>query len=301
MATLDAGGLGAQSEALAGLVEGAAGGVVGVQARRRGGGSGVVWNSDGVVVTAAHVLERDDTVTVTRPDGTDVEAHVVGVDAGRDVAVLRAPSAGLTPLAQGTLEGAKVGHLVLSLARPGKTVRARLGILSALGGEWQPRGGGKVARYVESDAGRAPGFSGGALLDVQGRLLGMNTSGVVRMASVAIPVVTLSRIVEELLQHGRLRRAWMGVAMQPTRLQNRPEEIKEHNLGLLITHVENDSPAHKAGILVGDILVSMDHDGVQSLDELNALFTSENIGKTLTARLLRGGELRRVSVTLAGR
>ena len=291
-----------QSQELAALVERGAPGVAGVVGHRRHGGSALVWNQDGVVITALHVLESTEEVTLTQPDGTRVAATVAGVDPGRDLAVLRAPKAGLTmSWKPAELASARVGHLALALARPGKTARARLGVLTALGPQWASRSGASMDHYVECDAGRSPGFSGGPLLNTQGHLVGMCTSGLLRNTGVAVPVQTLARVVDEILSHGRLRKAWLGVAMQPVRLHGHPQAIKDHSVGLLISQVEKDAPAARAGILVGDVLISLGSDGIQTLEELQALFDGANIGRSFEAVVLRGGELKKVPVTLDAR
>lgn len=298
MATLQS-----QSQELAALVEGASPGVVRVEGRRHGGASGVVWNADGIIVTTAHALDHQDQVSVVVGEEDRRDATVLGFDHGTDLAALRVTGAGWTPLRTAGLDAAKVGQLVVSLARPGKTVRARLGILGTLGGSWQTPHGSRVERYVEADHGPARGFSGGPLLNVDGAALGINTAGLLRGSMVTLPVATVEAVVSQLVSHGRVRTAYLGVAMQPVPLRNPPAAAAGHDLGMLITQVEPQSPAERAGILQGDVLVSLgaQGDGVQSLEELKGMLGADMVGKTVTARLIRAGAVKDLPVTLAAR
>ncbi len=298
------GTLSTQSEELANLVETAAPAVVRVEARRGGGASGVVWDPNGLVVTAAHVVERQEGLAVVVGEEDRREATVLGFDHATDLAVLRIRPDGVSPARLGNLDGLKVGHLVVGLARPGKTVRARLGMVGTLGGAWRTPAGTRVERYLEADSGIARGFSGGPLISTDGAVLGINTAGLLRGTMVTLPVATVSHVVAELAAHGKVRTAYLGVAMQPVPLRNPPDALKGHDLGMLITHVEAQSPAERAGILLGDVLVSLgsdDGDGVQSLEELKGVLSSDMVGKTVTARLMRAGAVMDVPVVLAAR
>src|SRR5574337_38339 len=158
-------GLNEISGELSGIVEKAAPSVVRVEARHRVPGSGIVWASDGTIVTADHIIEREEDLRIGLADGRVVEATLVGRDPTTDVAVLRAQAAGLSVPAWTDGERTKVGQLVLALARPGRTVRARLGMISALGDAWRAPAGGELTRYLEADVAIRFGFSGGPLVD----------------------------------------------------------------------------------------------------------------------------------------
>ncbi|MBI5497611.1 MAG: trypsin-like peptidase domain-containing protein [Deltaproteobacteria bacterium] len=287
-----------QSNGWADLVAGAASSVVRVEGRCGGGATGVAWTADGLVVTAAHAVEQD-APEVVLPSGERRTATVVGADPGMDLAVLRAAGAPLPAANKGPLDGVRVGHLAVLVGRPGKSLRARLGMVSALGPEWRTPGGRRVEAYLETDAGPARGFSGAPLVAADGRVLGIQTGGLLRGTGVVIPVVAVDRVVAMLTAHGKVRTAFLGIAMQPVPLKRVPEPLKGHDLGLLVTGVEPDSPAERAGILVGDIVVSIGSDGVQSLEELRALLSDDMIDRPVDVRLLRGGEVRVVPVTLA--
>ena len=168
-----------------------------VEGRRRGPSSGIAWSADGVIVAAHHNLEWDEDIAVGLADGSTARANVVGRDATTDVAVLRAPVSGLA-VPDWAAETPKVGHLVLALTRPGRTVRASLGVVHALGDEWRTAAGGRVDRYLQTDIGLQPGFSGSLLVDLAGRAIGMNNAGLMRGTSLALPPATLRRVVEAL-------------------------------------------------------------------------------------------------------
>jgi len=153
---------------LSNLVETVGESVVRVEGRHHGAGSGVVWSQDGHIVTAAHNLEREDHLSVGLPGNLTVSAEFVGEDPTTDLAVLKVDKQGLKAAVWGSLDGVKVGHLALTLARPGRTVRASLGILGALGEGWRTPAGGTLDRYLETDTPPQAGFSGGPVVDVHG-------------------------------------------------------------------------------------------------------------------------------------
>jgi S1-C subfamily serine protease len=288
------------SEALAGLVEGIAPSVVRVEGRRRGASTGVAWSED-VVVTADHVLEWDEDVTVGLPDGRTVSATVAGRDPGTDLAALRVPGAGLTAPSWGALDGLKVGHLAVAVSRPGRTAQARLGIVAALGDAWRTSGGGRLDRYLQSDIGVHQGFSGSALVDAAGRLIGLNTAGLLRATPTAVPAATVKRVVESLVAHGHVRRGYLGIGMQPVRLPAPFDQQLGQDAALLVSSVQPDSPAARAGLLLGDVLVSLDGHPLRHAGELVPLLDEDRIGAEAKARVLRAGELREVGVVIGPR
>ena len=289
-----AGVLSTLSEALAAAVAEAGRAVVRVEARRRIPASGVVWSEEGVVVTAHHGVEREEGVRVGLPDGQAVPATLVGRDPTTDLAVLRAEARGLTAARWGDLDTLKVGHLALALGRPGESVRATLGVVSALGGSWVTPAGGRVDRYLQSDAAMYPGFSGGPLVDVEGRVLGVNTSALLRVAAVAVPASTVRRVVEALLATGRVRRAYLGVSAQPVRLPAALAEALGQDTGLLVAAVAPGSPAEQAGLLLGDILVAVGGQPVRSIEDLLARLSAAQVGERVGVRVVRGGQAQEV-------
>ena len=289
------------SKDLADTVAAAGTGVLRVDGRHRVAATGVAWTADGVIVTASHVLERDDSIEVGLPDGESVSATVAGRDPTTDLAVLRVGTDGLAPLVRSDLADTRVGNLVLALGRPGKTVMATLGIVSALGDGWRTGAGGHIDRYLQPDVAMPPGFSGGPLVDSAGRLLGLVSSGLVRGIAVAVPVATLERVVETLLQHGHVRRGYLGVGAQIARLpENLTKELGQ-DTGLLVVSVEPGSPADKAGLVLGDTLVTLDGASVRQLDDLLGALVGEAVGQTMDARIVRGGSLQQVAVSIGDR
>ncbi|MFL5318849.1 MAG: S1C family serine protease [Myxococcaceae bacterium] len=284
------------SESFASLVSQNGNSVLRIEARRRWPASGVVWSADGLIVTTHHAVEFDEDIEVGLPDGGTVSAALVGRDPSTDLALLRADSKSLTPAQFGGLDALKVGNLVLALARPGRSVRATLGIVSALGSEeWRTWSGGKIERYLQPDVSAYPGFSGGALVDSNGKVLGVNSWGLMRGHPVTIPTATLKRVVDTLLSHGQVRRGWLGVSTQPVRLPGGEAR------GLLVSGVANDSPASKAGLLLGDVITEFDGQKVEGLDELLALLDEERIGKEVAVKILRAGNAQELKLTVSAR
>lgn len=290
------------SEAISATVEAAGTGVVQVDARRRLPASGIVWSPDGVIVTAHHVVQRDENIKVGLPGGQTVTATLAGRDPTTDLAVLRVDATGLTPPAwlEDTSD-AKVGHLVLALGRPGQTVQATLGIISALGKEWRTPAGGLLDHYLQTDVVMYPGFSGGPLVSAGGQVVGLNTSALLRGVSLSVPLPTLRRVVETVLAHGRVRRGYLGVSTQPVRLPGPLVQQLGQETGLLLVAVEPDSPADKGGLLLGDTIVGLDGTPVRQHDDLLALLSGDRVGVTASIHIVRGGQVQEVSVVVGER
>lgn len=293
------------SDGLASAVETAGQAVVRVEARRRIPASGILWSADGLIVTAHHVVEQDDNIGIGLAGGQSLTATLVGRDPTTDLAVLRAkPAAGLSTLVPPTLaqpDSLRVGHFVLALGRPGQRVMATLGVISALGDSWRTPAGGEVDRYVQTDVVMYPGFSGGPLVDVNGQVVGLNTSALARGVSLTLPIPTVQRVVETLLSHGRVRRGYLGITAQAARLPAALAGQLGQETGLLIGSVENGGPAEKAGLFMGDTVVALDGQAVRQLDDLLALLTGERVGHAVTVRFVRGGQVHDVAVTVAER
>jgi S1-C subfamily serine protease len=291
------------SDDLAAAVATAAPSLVAIHARRRIPSSGIVW-APGVVVTAHHTIQREERITVTLADGSTVAATLAGRDPTTDLAVLRLDGAAeaAVPIARAAAP-ARVGQLVLALGMPGPAVTAALGIVSATGGEWRTWHGGRIDQFVRLDLAIHDGFSGGATVDASGHLLGLNSSGLARASAMTIPVATIERVAAQLLASGRVRRGFIGLGVQPVRLP--AGTVKQHalarDLGLMIVSIEEDGPAHTAGLSLGDIVVSCEGTAVSDPSELLALLTGDRIGTAITLRLLRGGAPIDVAVTVGER
>lgn len=317
------------SDAMAQAVETVSDSLVQVNARRRLPASGVVWSEDGVIVTAHHIVERDDDITVTLNDGSTHDATLIGRDPQNDLAVLKADIE-LTPANWGEDDSLKTGNLILAVGRPGEQVQATLGVVSALvdksyqnpkrkrgrfskgkrfnqGHRRHRKHGSRHMRrvladgYIQTDVIMYPGFSGGALLAGDGVVHGINTSGFGHGVSIAVPVTTIRNTVHTLREHGKMKQGYLGVGVQPAYLPDNIVEELEQETGLLVVSVESDSPAAKSGLFVGDILVSVDEETVEQLDELLALLIGNRVGKDIPVQIVRGGSLQDVSVTIGER
>jgi len=289
------------SDALAEIVERAGQAVVRVEARRRWPSSGVVW-ADGLIVTAAHVVERDDEIQIGIAGDRTADATLVGRDPSTDVAVLRSDAVTGVQLPQWADPGAvKVGQLVLAISRPGRSARASLGIISAAGGNWRTPAGGEIERYLQPDVERSLGFSGSLLVDTSGRALGVNTSRLMRRTPMTIPSPTLRRVVETLVKHGRIRRGYLGIGGHPIRLSETIGQQVGQRRGLIIISVEPGSPADLGGLFVGDIIVAIDQTPIRHPGEVSARLDEKSIGKPLVLRVVRAGKIAEVPLTAGER
>jgi S1-C subfamily serine protease len=288
------------SESLAGAVEKAAAGVVRLNGRRRRPSSGVIWSS-GVVVTTHHVLEWEEDIAVGFPDGSTSTASVIGRDPSTDLAALRVAGPTPEPTEWGDAGEVKTGHLVLSLSRPGQPIRASLGMVGAVGDEWRTPMGGRIDTEIQTDLGIHTGFSGSALVDLRGRVIGVNTAGIYRATANVIPTATVRRVVDALLAHGQVRRGYLGIGTQPVRLPRELAEKLGQPSGLLIVSVEPGSPADQAGLVLGDSILAFAGTPLRHPAELLPLLEEERIGKEATLSILRAGEVREVRVTVGAR
>jgi len=288
------------SEALAQTVATAGPAVVRVEGRRRLPASGFVWSADGIIVTANHVVKKDGKLAVGLQDGESLKAELVGRDPSTDLAVLKVDASGLET-AQRASGDMGVGHMVLALGRPGRTVQATLGIISALGDSWRTGMGGQIDRYLQTDVVMYPGFSGGPLVDARGQVLGLNTSALLRGISLTVPAATLERVVVALVTHGRLQRGFLGVSTQPVRLPEAVKSTLDQETGLLIVSVEPGSPADEGGLVMGDAIVGLDGETIRHHDDLLALLTGDRVGQKVPMKIVRGGEVRSINVKIGER
>ena len=287
------------SQQLAAAVEQAGGSVARVEARRRIPSSGIVWDG-GLIVTAYHALERDEGIKVALLGADPVEATIVGADTATDIAVLRADVGGAVPLAHVAADDVRVGHIALALGRPGQSVRATMGIVGAYGGGWRTPMGGHLAHYLQADITLYPGFSGGPLVEASGQLLGMNTSGIMRAAAPVIPAADLRRIVDAIAQHGHLRRGYLGVTSQPARLPEALAEELGQRSGLLVAFVEPGSPAERAGMLLGDVIVGFGDEPIVHMDDLLAAL-AEAADTQASIKIVRSGKVTELTTDVGER
>lgn len=286
------------SDDLAAAVEKASASTVRVDSRRRGNpASGIIW-APGLVVTADHVFEREEDITIGLPDGRDLPATIAGRDPSTDLAILRFDAPAVTPAEPGPEP--RVGHFVLIVARPG-AVAATAGVVSAIGGPARTMRGGRLESFIRTDAVMYPGFSGGPLVNAAGQVIGLCTTHF--GGSLAIPLTTVNRVVSHLQASGRIKRGFLGITSQPVALPEtlRAKVVGAPESGLLIIGVEPGGPAELGGLLVGDILVGFAGQPVRDTDDLQALLAGDRVGQATEVLVLRGGERRQLTITVGER
>jgi S1-C subfamily serine protease len=265
--------------------------------------SGIEWKK-GVIVTVHHGVQRDEDIKVLLDGGRTVSAKLAGRDPSTDIAVLRIQegSSGAPQLGDST--SLRLGHLVLAL---GRTRRGDLvvssGIIGGISGEWRNRRGGKFDQHIRLDLALYPGFSGGPLLNARGEVVGINTRGQGHGRAVTVPVATVNRVVEELLEKGHIAQPYLGIAMQQVEV---PENMRsklpaQTRVGLLVMHIENGGPAEKAGALLGDVLFEVGGRKVEHVDAIQDSLATAKIGDVLQIKVIRAGEIKPVSITLGER
>ena len=290
------------SNGLSAAVEKAAAFTLLVDGRRRYPASGIAYAAD-LVVTADHVITREDNISVLGADGSALPTSVAGRDPGSDLAVLRVSGGSLKPA---KLADAlpKIGALVLAVARPTKAgMQASWGIVTAIGGPTRTGRGGLLEEYIQSETVSYPGFSGGPLVNTEGEVLGLNTSGLGHGGAVTIPAKSAWRIADELAKHGSVKRGYLGVRTQTVSIPETGRQVlkREQEQGLLVLWLEEKGPAENAGILVGDILVGVGGHAVADPDDLFAALNSETVGKSTPVEVLRGGKPETVQVVIGER
>jgi len=284
--------LAALSQELAAAVERAGRAVAAVHARTRFSSSGVFWRP-GIIVTAEHTIRREEEITVTLPDGRNVPATLAGSDPGTDVAVLKADWSGdPAPRASTALVP---GNLALTIGRSQDSgVNATMGIVSAVSGSWRTWRGGRLDQYIRLDLTLYPGSSGGVVVNTAGEAIGIATSALSRIAGLAIPASTVDRVVDEILTRGRVAKGYLGLGLQPV-------VLPDHHKGLIVLSLEPEGPAAKAGVVIGDILVSLAGSPVEDTDDIQTVLESHPVGQTVQAGLLRGGAAHQLAITVGER
>ncbi|HLE29037.1 MAG TPA: trypsin-like peptidase domain-containing protein [Anaerolineales bacterium] len=285
------------SDGFAAAVEKAGQSVVTVDARGRFPATGVIWSADGEILTADHVVQRDENIKVTLPDGKEYSAALKGRDPASDLALLKIDAAGLA--LPGFAEAVKVGHLVFAVGRP-DDLQATLGSVVAVGGPVRGRHRW-LETYIQSDVTMYPGFSGGPLVDASGRVLGLNSSALARGASLAIPAAAARAVADALRRDGRVKRGFLGVSTQPVMLAEAVAARLNQPSGLMVIGLEKDGPAEKGGLMQGDVLVGVRGEAVADIEDLQNALGAETVGKLVTVKVVRGGEVKEISVTVGER
>lgn len=285
------------SDAVAGLAERVSNSVVSV-ATARSSGTGVVWTADGHVLTAAHVLGRSTSASVTLPNGKELEAKILGRDVENDVALLKVDASGLSPI---SVSGAalKAGQMVFALANPmGAKASVTSGIVTSPSRSIRGWWGTVIEDAVVTDAQLNPGYSGGPLVDASGKMIGMNVA-YFASRGLAVSSATLTDSLTKLQKDGRIRRAYLGIGVEqvelPEDLASMPEVSQEE--ALLVRYVEPGTPAKAAGLAFGDLLLRVGEKKVTDDGSLHSVLTGESIGKTVSLWVLRGGRLTELKIT----
>jgi S1-C subfamily serine protease len=287
------------SNQLADAVATATPSVVQVQGRRRPA-SGLVY-ADNVVLTTARALGRGDGLHVRRDDGRTLDAELAGWDPTTSLAVLRVPGLETRPIAPAT-SPARVGHLALAVARSwSNAVTASAGIVSVIGGPLRTGHRRAIDQVIRTTAPMHDGFAGGAFLDTSGALVGIATAEAIRGLGVVIPASIAWKTAATVLEHGSLKRGFLGLAGQPVALPENQQGAGGRAQALLVVGITNGSPAAAAGVLIGDVLLEFDGHAIESPEELLDLLLGDRVGRTVPLKVVRGGAVADLTVTVGER
>jgi S1-C subfamily serine protease len=288
------------SDQMADAVERVSTALVVVNGRQRQAASGIVYGKD-LVLTAAHVLERDREITIQTHDRRKLPATLVGRDPGSDLALLRVANLGLGAVTVST-ELARVGQLVLAIGRDDDDgPMASVGIVSSVGGPLRTERGIVLEKYIQTDAISYPGFSGGPLIDTQGAVKGLLTTGLIGGAVLAIPMTIASTLADTLLKQGTIKRGYLGIASQLINIPTVQRVGRSQEHGLLLVRVDENSPAQRGGLLIGDILITLDGHAINDAEDLQLLLAGERVGKAVPVEVIRGNVLQTLLVTIGQR
>ena len=268
---------------------------------RRGTGSGFIFTPDGFLLTNSHVVHRATQLDVTLSDGREFKAEPVGDDPATDLAVIRINGENLVPVELGDSQRVRVGQVAIAIGNPyGFQTTVTAGVVSALGRSLRTDSGRLVDNIIQTDAALNPGNSGGPLVNSRGEVIGVNTAMILPAQGLcfAIAVNTAKFVAAQLMQHGRVRRSVIGVGGQDTPL--RRQLVRYHNLtvesGILVVSIEPNSPAQRAGLREGDVIVGFGDQAVGGIDALHRLLTHEQVGQRSPLTILRRNEKLAVSI-----
>jgi S1-C subfamily serine protease len=290
--------LDAYSHAVTGAAEKVSPSVVKVEIRRKdgrgGSGSGFVFTPDGFILTNSHVIDGADHVEVSLPDGQRFVADRIGDDPDTDLAVIRISAKSLTAVTLGDSQTLRVGQLVVAIGNPyGFQCTVTSGVISALGRSLRSRSGRLIDDVIQTDAALNPGNSGGPLVTWRGHVIGVNTAVILPAQGIcfAIPINMAQFVAARLIRDGRIDRGYIGVAGQNVPLHRRL--VRAHSVaetGILVVSVEPNSPAQRAGLRDGDIVVAFGGQAVTDIDALHRLLTDQHVGVLTPLEFLRGTE-----------
>jgi S1-C subfamily serine protease len=258
----------------------------------RGSGSGFVFTPDGFILTNSHVVQGADRVAVTLSDGRRFDASIVGDDPGTDVAVIRISAPGLVAAPLGDSQKIRVGQLAIAIGNPfGFQYSVTAGVVSALGRSLRSESGRLIDNVIQTDAALNPGNSGGPLANSLGEVIGVNTAVILPAQGICFAVaINMAKFVAgQLIKNGKIRRAYLGMGGQNVTIPRfvvRSQQLKAET-GVLVISVEKQSPAERAGLQEGDVIVALDDTAVRSVDDLHKLLTDARIGARCELTLLR--------------
>ncbi len=273
----------------------------------RGGGSGVLFTPDGLILTNSHVVERAEHLHVTLPDGRSLRADRVGLDADTDLAVVRVDGSGGSPLAWATLgdsRSVRVGQVAIAIGNPyGFHHSVTTGVVSALGRSLRARSGRLMDDIIQTDASLNPGNSGGPLVTTRGEVIGINTAMILPAQGLCFAIAsnTARFVAGRLIRDGRVRRSYIGLAGQNVpvpRALARANQLAVSS-GVFVTSVEPGSPASVAGLRDGDVIFAFAGEVVAGIDDLHRRLTDDRIGQPSTLTILRAGHRRQLTVVPA--
>jgi S1-C subfamily serine protease len=291
------------SDNLADAVEGAGAWTVTVNARRRFPATGIVW-AEGLIVTANHVVEVDDEITVGLADGRTIEATLTGRDPSSDLALLRVQITDL-PIPPRAAAEPRVGNLALAIGRPTPSGPvASFGVISTVHPFFGRQRSDIADNLIHAEVAMLPGFSGGPLIDASGNLIGLNSSHFARGGGgLTITNEAIDKVVAALQTHGKIRRGFLGIGAQAVPI---PEALASaagatQETGLVIVSVEQGGPAEQGGVLLGDVILSVNNRAVGSVEELQEVLSGDLVGQQATLNLIRGGNAHSLAVTVGER
>ena len=258
--------------------------------------TGLTWGDD-LVVAASDTIDEEGAIQVVDTDGRETAAEVAGRDPALGIVVLRAPGLGRARPAAADHAALRVGHLVVAVARPGKSARATFGMIGTLGDAWRTRGGARIDRYIDTSLVLPSEFGGAVIVDAQARLVGLGVPGGRRRRGVIVPATTLERAVGAVLSGKSERRGYLGVATYPARLP----QAAGQDRGLLVVDVEDDSPAARAGLALGDVILTMGGEHIEQLSDLFGALADAGAGGAVSAHILRAGKPIDLSITVGTR
>jgi S1-C subfamily serine protease len=299
--------LDAYSQAVIGAAEKVSPSVVNIEVstggeRRAGGGSGFVFTPDGFILTNSHVVHGASKIDVTLLDGRRGEAQLIGDDPETDLAVIRINAPNLMPVAFGDSNKIRVGQLAIAIGNPyGFQYSVTAGVVSALGRSLRSRTGRLIDNVIQTDAALNPGNSGGPLVNSRGEVIGVNTAVILPAQGIclATAINTANFVAGQLIKEGRVRRSYIGVVGQVVPLHRRL--VRYHNIsvetGVFVVSTEPGSPASKAGVQEGDVIVAYDDRPIAGIDDLHRLLTDQKVGVESKLTVIRGNEKLTLSVT----